>query len=317
METAIGRGTPNSASYEIRLRCPRCTAQISGFDCSRCRFQLRESGGIIHALLPERADHFSRFVEDYETIRAAEGHGSELDAFYLGLPYRDTTGRNDKQWQIRACTFDCLMTKILSPRLHRGARILDLGAGNCWMSYRLALAGFRPAAVDLLTNGRDGLAAAKHYEGYLSRLFPRFEAELARLPFQDAQFDAAIFNASFHYAEDAEAVLREAFRCVRADGIVAISDTPWYSSEQSGDEMVAERRARFLAIHGTASASIRSIEYLTNERLTSLEEALAIRWTVNSPNYGLRWALRPAVAQIRNRREPARFRIYTAQKAAQ
>ena len=70
------------------------------------------------------------------------------------------------------------------------------------MSFRLGGAGYHPVAVDLLTNDRDGLGAAEHYRQHLPEIFPRFQAELARLPFQNEQFDAVIFNASFHYAED-------------------------------------------------------------------------------------------------------------------
>ncbi|MGD0155664.1 MAG: class I SAM-dependent methyltransferase [Terracidiphilus sp.] len=312
----LGGAARGSAPLELRLRCPRCSAEIAELDCPRCWYRLRELNGIVHALPSERTDHFARFIQDYEQIRAEEGRGSVSDAFYLGLPYRDLSGRNGDQWRMRACTFDYLMTRILTPCVRRGARILDLGAGNGWMSYRFALAGFRPVAVDLLTNDRDGLGAAKHYESYLSQLFPRFQAELARLPFHDEQFDAVLFNASFHYAEDAEATLREALRCVCRGGIVVISDTPWYSSEESGKEMVAERHARFLKQYKTASASIESIEFLTDSRLENLEETLSIRWTIHAPGYGLRWALRPFLAQMRNKREPARFRIYVTQRAA-
>ncbi len=98
-----------------------------------------------------------------------------------------------------------------------GGRILDLGAGNCWMSFRLALSGYRPVAVDLLTNDHDGLGAATHYRKHLNILFPRFQAEMEYLPFQGEQFDAIIFNASFHYSEDYEATLREALRCVKVE----------------------------------------------------------------------------------------------------
>jgi SAM-dependent methyltransferase len=268
-------------------------------------------------LLPERAEHYARFIEEYEQIRSAEGRGSEKEAFYLGLPYTDISGRNRAQWQIRARSYDCLMAKILKPNFPTGGgHILDLGAGNCWMSFRLAVAGHHPCAVDLLTNASDGLGAAEHYRRHLHRLFPRFRAELACLPFQDEQFDAVIFNASFHYAEDDEAALREAFRCVRASGMVVISDTPWYSSEESGRRMVSERRSIFLHRYGTTSDSIRSLEFLTNVRLRKLEERLSIRWTIHTPRYGFRWAMRPLVAKLRNRREPSRFCIYVAQKEA-
>jgi SAM-dependent methyltransferase len=297
----------------IRPQCPRCKANIAQLNCQFCGLQMPVHNGIVHALPPERAAHFARFVDDYERIRASEGRWSQQDDFYLNLPHKDVSGKNSKQWKIRARSFDYLMKHVLNRNLlHDGGRILDLGAGNCWMSYRLALANYRPIAVDLLINDRDGMGAAEHFRKHLPTMFPRFQAELARLPFQPEQFDAVIFNASFHYAEDYVATLREALRCVKGDGTVIISDTPWYSHDESGKRMVAERSAAFFKRYGTASDSINSLEYLTDERLRSLEEQLGIRWTIYRPHYGLKWAMRPLVARLSNRREPSRFRIYAA-----
>jgi ubiquinone/menaquinone biosynthesis C-methylase UbiE len=288
---------------------------MSGMECRVCAFRMKVIREIVHAMVPERIAYYAKFMEDYEHIRASEGRGSEQEEFYLGLPYTDTSGMNSTQWRIRARSFDYLIKHVLArmPR-HGEGRILDLGAGNCWMSFRLALAGYRPVAVDLLTNDRDGLGAAAHYREHLRDLFPRFQAEAARLPFQSEQFDAVVFNASFHYSEDYEQTMREALRCVRRGGMVVISDTPWYSSETSGRQMVTEREATFIRRYGTASDSIRSIQYLTDGRLRSLGEQLSIQWTVNFPYYGIKWAIRPFVAMLRNGREPSRFRIYTARK---
>ena len=317
------RATPGISSGDVEksvshlgicLRCSRCMTGIADLKCQNCGFALRYVHGILHALPPERVVHFARFVEDYERIRDAEGRGSASDDFYLGLPYNDNSGKNSQQWRIRARTFDYLVNRILKPRFPAGSKILDLGAGNCWLSYRLSLAGFRPFAIDLLTNGRDGLGAAEHYRDYLPVFFPRLRAELIRLPFQDAQFDVAVFNASFHYAEDYETVLREALRCTRDGGIVIICDTPWYSSDASGRRMIAERQANFLTQYSTSSSSIDSLEYLTDERLSILGKRLSIEWTIHSPGYGLQWALRPILAKLRNRREPSRFRVYVAQR---
>lgn len=301
----------------MRMQCPSCRANISGLDCTVCGFRMRVSRGIVHALPPERAAFFARFMEDYERIRAAEGRGSESDDFYLSLPYEDISGRNSEQWQIRARSYDYLIEHVLGPNPQdAGARILDLGAGNGWMSYRLALAGYSPFAADLLTNDRDGLGAAVHYRRRLPELFPRFQAEASRLPFQNDRFDAVIFNASFHYSENYVVTLREAFRCVRKGGMVIISDTPWYSCEESGRQMVSERRALFSQRYGTASDSIKSLEFLTGERLRILEEQLSIRWTMHSPQYGFKWAMRPLAAKLRGKREPSRFHIFVAQKNA-
>jgi SAM-dependent methyltransferase len=299
----------------IGPQCPRCKAGIDGLDCQFCGLHMQVNQGIVNALPPGRAEHFARFIRDYEQIRTAEGRWSQDDDFYLGLPYKDTSGRNSKQWKIRARSFDHLMSHVLKRNLQlEGNRILDLGAGNCWMSYRLAVAGYYPYAVDLLTNDRDGLGAGDHFRKYLPVLFPRFQAELTHLPFQGEQFDAVIFNASFHYAEDYSAALREALRCVKRGGLVIISDTPWYSHDESGKRMVAERNSSFVERYGTASDSIKSLEYLTDERLRSLGEKLGIRWKIYRPRYGLNWAIRPLIARLYNRREPSRFRIYATRK---
>jgi hypothetical protein len=181
----------------VALRCSLCQSHMYSLTCGNCGFHMHSANGVVHALPPERHLYFSRFVADYEHIRKEEGRSGRDEVFYLALPYRDTTGRNSGQWKIRAKSFDFLMTQVLKP-LEPGARILDLGAGNCWMSFRLSLRGFRPVAVDLLTNSEDGLGAASYFNSHLASVIPCFQAELHRLPFQDAQFAAAIFNASLH-----------------------------------------------------------------------------------------------------------------------
>lgn len=299
----------------VRSQCPRCRASLDKPGCDFCGLQMPVNNDIVNALPPDRASHYAHFIQDYERIRAAEGRWSRKEDFYLNLPYSDISGRNSKQWKIRALSYDYLMDRVLKQTLRPDCgRLLDLGAGNCWMSYRLALAQYRPFAVDLLTNDQDGLGAAEHFRGHLPVMFPRFQAELARLPFQDDQFDAAIFNASFHYTEDPVSALSEALRCVKRGGMVIISDTPWYSREESGRRMVAERYAAFLERYGTASDSIRSLEFLTDDRLRDMEQQLAVRWTIHSPRYGLKWAIRPLITTLNNRREPSQFRIYIARK---
>jgi SAM-dependent methyltransferase len=312
----------SEVSRGIRLRCPQCGNSIGDLaddhttlTCSRCKMNMPCRRGVWQALLPEREAYFARFVEDYQFIRASEGRGSTNDDYYLALPYRDLSGRNSRQWAIRARTFRYIERKILPGIITLARpthRILDLGAGNGWMSYRLAKQGHTPIAVDLLMNNQDGLEAAEHYKQSLPFLFPRFQAELDNLPFADSQFDIVIFNASFHYSENYERTIAEALRCARANGTVIIADTPWYSDEQSGLRMLEERRAGFVKRFGFPSDGLRSLEYLTDERLARMESWFRIRWRVHEPNYGIRWQLRPWLAKLQHKREPSRFRIYVA-----
>jgi SAM-dependent methyltransferase len=302
----------------IRLRCPRCGHGIERADCRACGFSITVRRGIVRALSPESEARLAGFIHEYERIRREEGRGGENADFYLGLPYRGGADRDPAQWRVRTRSHEYVLRRLLPGDRdgRRACAVLDLGAGNGWMSYRLALAGHRPCAVDLLTTDSDGLGAASHYQARLPALFPRVQASFGQLPFADGQFDAAVFNASFHYSEDAEAALREALRCVRAGGAVIVGDTPWYPREEDGRKMLAERQAAFLLRHGVSGNSIATLGFLTDAWLQEMEYALSIRWEIHRPWYGLAWALRPVVAKLRGRRQPSRFRLYVAHKRA-
>ena len=271
---AINRREGGCRNWEVTLLCWQCGASVAELTpdtrsgsgvrtCQRCKMTTQYRDGIWRALSPDRADHFRKFIAEYELIRAAEGRGSAQPEYYLNLPFKDISGRNNDQWAIRARTFRAMQRSIIAPLARRAGcalRILDLGAGNGWLSYRLALQGHLPIAVDLLTNDRDGLGAAVHYHSHNHPLFPRVQAELDRLPFVSSGFDLVIFNASFHYSVNYERTFAEAVRCTCPGGSVVIADTPWYAEEESGRRMVEEKRERFLAAYGFTSDSIASLE---------------------------------------------------------
>jgi len=317
-----------SGARYIRLRCPECAANLPSItyhalgqshetlECHRCNYRMAQERSVWLALAESRQAHFRRFIELYEMVRRSEGRGSDDPAFYRSLPFQDRTGRFSWQWAIRARTYRHMTNRLLrvseeqdSPSL----TILDLGAGNGWLSHRLELMGHRPVAVDLQTNAFDGLGAAVHFQSSLPALFPRFQAELDRLPFADDQFDLAIFNASFHYSENYDATLKEAIRCLRPGGRVLIADSPFYRKEESGQLMLEERRTEFQKRFGITGPALASCEYLTEKTLTDLSGRNGLKWKTHRVWYGLRWATRPLVARLKRRREPSQFRIYETQ----
>ncbi len=302
--------------------CPACGREMGAIDwweerspqcCLSCGFVMEYLQGIWNALAPAREEKFRRFTEEYQAVRLQEGRGSAGSDYYLALPFRDITGRNAWQWKIRGRSFRYLASRIL-PRLQQwkrgGLEILDVGAGNGWLSYQLALRGHRPVAVDLLVNDFDGLGAARHYFGFLPWRFPRFRAEMDCLPFAAGQFDLVVFNAAFHYSEDYSRTIAEALRCLRRPGHILIIDTPFYRRPESGRHMVQARRVEFQRKYGFRSDSIRSREYLTPSTIDGLARQFGLVWRVAKPWYGLSWALRPVRARLRGRREPAKFHIF-------
>ena len=296
----------------MKLLCPVCHNLAGELDevgnrcspCAHCGFCFQKVDGIVRAIAPDRRPVYDRFLSDYGTIRKAEGRGSNSRDYYLALPYRDLSERNSEQWRIRACTYRYFEKNLLQ---ETSLDILDLGAGNGWMSYRLAQRGRRPVAVDIFADPQDGLAAAREYG-----LFPLVEAEFDNLPFATGQFDLAIFNSSLHYSTDYHGTLGEARRCLKPSGSIVVLDSPLYKLREHGELMRTERHLQFQAQYGFASDSIANLEYLYESQLAELSRDLGLRWQIYEPWYGWNWLLRPLKARLQGRRPPSRFCILVA-----
>jgi SAM-dependent methyltransferase len=174
--------------------------------------------------------------------------------------------------------------------------------------------GHVAVAADVRTDGVDGLGAAAPYARHLSRMFARVAASFQGLPFASGAFDLAVFNASLHYALDLATALAEVARVVRGGGAVAVLDSPFYRRDESGDAMVAEKRAGAARVFGDlapALASPRFIEYLTLGRLEAARPGLV--WHRVRVLYPLHYEVRPLIAWLRGAREPSRFDVWWAE----
>ncbi|HWB86677.1 MAG TPA: class I SAM-dependent methyltransferase [Bryobacteraceae bacterium] len=298
------------AAPELKLICPACGLDagclVAPLACSKCGFRMEISNAILRAIPRERAQHFAQFQREYAAVRHGEGRGSGDSAYYLNLPFADTTGRNSNQWKMRAATYRYFSSHILPDT---PLDILDLGAGAGWLSYRLAAWGHRPAAIDIFDDALDGLGAAWRYAERLAQPFPAIQAEFDALPLASGQFDMAVFNASFHYSTDYARTLCEVRRCLRPSGRIVILDSPVYRRAEHGERMREERHQQFQRQYGFRSDSIGSIEYLDEPALEALARELGIHWRIHRPWYGWKWHMRPWSARLRRRRPPSRFWI--------
>lgn len=255
-----------------------------------------------------------RFAEAYAAHRASEGRGyGEEDLFEL--PYL-RSGPLAGQWAVRARSFEAFMRTVLRPMaraLGRPLHILDLGAGNCWLSHRLAQEGHSTIAIDIRSDAVDGLGAGEGFENACPGRIRRIVAPFDNLPVDTGQTDLAIFNAAIHYATDLRMVLSEAARATRAGGRIVILDSPFYRHEEHGLTMVAEKRADADRIFGERADNLMSfpfIEFLTRERLATASAPLGLHWKRRRVRYPLAYELRGLRALIGGRRPPSRFDLW-------
>ena len=163
------RGSASTFGFNAQLahiRYASSTYLVYGSACSECGFVLSDGNGILRSLPSDRELYFRAIHWEYELVRTKEGRGSSSTDYYLALPFKDLTGRNSWQWKIRAKTWRHMAEHLL-PQIERsfpqGCDVLDIGAGNCWLSYRMTFADIVRSRSICWTMMSDGLGAARHY----------------------------------------------------------------------------------------------------------------------------------------------------------
>ena len=289
--------------------CPICRQPLvrlsdHRFHCPGDGVNLARADGIWRFSTSRREADVERFLAEYQRLRLDEGWGSNDDAYYRALPFHDTSGRHTEIWRIRAASYEQLRRVVL-PEAGERLRIADLGAGNCWLSWRLAEAGHSVAAIDLSDDPVDGLGAATAYP---TADFLRIQTTFDQVPFDDGELDLAIFNGSLHYSTQVHRTLAGARRLIRRGGRIVIMDSPVYRRAHSGERMLQERRQDWRERYGPDFGLFPTEGFLTRGRLRRLGAALGVSWRMHSLPLGWRWRLGPLIAAIAlGRREPARF----------
>jgi len=260
----------------------------------------------------------AEFRAAYARHRAAEGRGYAGPAL-LSLPYL-TSGPFARQWAVRAKSFDGFMRLIVGPMAQTAGRpldILDLGAGNSWLSRRVAQQGHRATALDMRDDAVDGLGAAGAFLAEEPSLFARCVASFDDIPAADSSFDIVLFNAALHYARDLPRVLAEAARVTRSGGRLVILDSPFYARDCDGAAMVREKQAQAAQRFGAAATtllSLQPIEYLTPQRLAAASQGLGLIWSRSRIRYPLWYEARPLLARLKGARRPSRFDLWSARR---
>lgn len=260
-------------------------------------------------LSPGRAAASDAFLAQYRRVRSDEGRCARSACYYRALPLIEASDPHAAEWRIRQESYRTLLsarTGVLSPR--SWLRVLDLGAGNGWLSNRLASLGHAPVAVDLLDDDADGLRTRRLYE----HAFVAVRADFDALPFVSRQFDLVILNASLHYSQDPERTLGEAARVVAGGGALVVMDSPMFECHVDGELMVQEQLKRIAGDSGVSAAVRPGVGFLTFRRMREIAGRLG-RHARFLPSRGpLAWRARRAWSRRRIGRASAAFGLWVA-----
>jgi len=298
-----------------QFACPDCRAP---FDrpapgtmsaCTSCGSVFGEREGVHRFLSGARAQAAETFEHQYRLVREREGFRPESPDYYRKLPSVVPEDRQASVWRIRRESFAHLLDRASRSSNGRALRVLDLGAGNGWLSHRLADAGHQPVAVDRLDDAADGLGACRHY----AVPFAAVQADFDALPFLPSQFDLVVFDGSLHYSPDPAATLVEAKRMLQPNGAIAVMDSPMFARANDGEAMVKDVHRKMADEHGLVDPIRPGAGFLTFAALDRAAHGLGLRgWFV--PSRGpLMWRAKRRLAQLRLGRAPAAFGVWVAE----
>lgn len=294
--------------------CPECREATTrdGADavlCGRCGSRFEQRGGVYRFLSARRAEAAAAFARQYRLVREREGYRVESPDYYRALPSVDRRCPRAAEWRVRRESCEQLSRRVLSGVDRGPLRVLDLGAGNGWLSHRLAAAGHRVVAVDRLDDEADGLGACRHY----GVRFAAVQADFDALPFEPEQFDVAVYDGSLHYSSDPGATLEEARRVLAPDGALVVMDSPMFFRERDGHAMVVDQLGQLASEHGLRDVVRPGIGFLTFAALELAAARLGMHARFFRSRGPLMWRARRHLAWLRLGRAPAAFGVWVAQ----
>ncbi len=306
-----GRDRLSPLQRESLFVCPSCRSPLrrveTGWNCDREEIAFCMTEGIPDFILPSRRPNVERFLVLYQAVRKAEGWRIDDRNSLINLPYPEGNTRFRNLWQLRARTYEYFMTLLNLRAGPTPLKILDLGAGNCWMAYRLAESHRSIVAVDINADFFDGLGVSGAVLEKAERSVIQICAEYDSLPFPDGSFDIACFNASLHYSRDPVQTVLRTFNVLNDGGSIYVLDSPLYRDPESGRRMVMERQEKYRSLYHIELPDDLAGGFLTYTQLEQLRRECSVE--IIRPKYGFLWNLRPNVARLLGRREPATFAI--------
>lgn len=256
------------------------------------------------APLPQR----EAFLNQYRHVRERDGYRTGSPAYYRALPWTAGDDPQHQIWSVRQRSFERFRQMVLARFRGRTPVILDLGAGNGWLSYRMTLDGCAAVAVDINRDDRDGLGAAQHY----NVPFARVQADFDALPFARRSCDVVVFNGSLHYAPDVRATLERAAALIAPGGVMAVIDSPMFECPHDGQAMRERTIQRFRRDYGVPQPVMPGDGFLLFSALEETARPLGFDTYFFESQGDVKWTLGKWAARIWRGSSPASFGVWWA-----
>lgn len=300
------------ASLKLKSSLERITSKSSLLDdVLNKEHVLKIERGIPDCIPDSYRESIDSFIEYLQSASLKKGTEFEPDEL-LNLPFGVKT--NKSLWKIRAKNFRKTMSLVRSLDPESSGPILDLGAGNCWLSRHLLQGGYDTVSIDPMLDSQNGLVQGDIFEQNNNIRLNRVRGISQHMPFRDGSFKGIIASGSFHYTDDPAITLKEMARILDQDGWVIINDSPVFQSDESGEKMIDAKIDEFSNQSDYLSLKYKPTWYLNLPKFIRDAENLGFRVEIIKP----RGLIHTIADRIRNRllskREWASFPIIILRK---
>ncbi len=242
-----------SSDRTADLECPRCGGPISGLSCTSCGAAFSRVLGVPFIGDFEAADAFGLIeivanAPNRASLVIPPGTVERLDALCAGFHMAtDKDAFRAEHEEARAPWFEHRFSEwqavetLLAGIDLTGKDVLDIGAGQGFDAWRLALRGAHVTALEfspvVAEAGSIGFPSLRWIGGFGHAL-----------PFRTASFDHVFVNAALHHMRDIPATIAEALRVLRPGGTLITTGDPFRSddADQSLEFQIFDRHEAVL-----------------------------------------------------------------------
>ena len=183
--------------------------------CKNCKVDFPIKDGIL-LLEQERLD-LPHMTEVEKRLEEKIGLNDE---WLLSLPHPAIDFETSFEFKggDKAMNFEQIWTEL---KITGREKVLELGAGACWVINHFAASGCESVACDIELRKYYGLRSAEVYlyhENVNKNYFDRIQMGFGRLPFKDESFDIVFIQSALQYAEDLDETLKQIHRVLKPGG---------------------------------------------------------------------------------------------------